>query len=127
MNLFRRYSATVFSLVFVFVTATLTAGLVNGFGAVESRWVWIGAWFLVCNVTTCLAFGIDKWLAGNGGFRIPETTLWFAALIGGSIGAAAGMRAFRHKSAKTSFRTVFFAIIALQVLAIAIVALLTMR
>ena len=42
--------------------------------------------------------GIDKKKARRKAFRIPESTLFIVALIGGSIGSIAGMYTFRHKT-----------------------------
>lgn len=48
-------------------------------------------------------FGLDKAKARRGGRRVPEATLLCAALLGGGIGAFAGMRLFRHKTRKPPF------------------------
>jgi uncharacterized membrane protein YsdA (DUF1294 family) len=46
---------------------------------------------------------------------VPERVLHGLALLGGSPGAWAGMRLFRHKTVKGSFRAVFWFILAAQV------------
>ena len=46
----------------------------------------------------------DKRKAKRGAWRIPEATLVGAALLGGSIGAIAGMYLFRHKTRHIRFR-----------------------
>jgi len=48
-------------------------------------------------------YGLDKWKAKKNRFRIPEKVLIGAAVLGGSIGAFAGMRAFHHKTQKAKF------------------------
>ena len=53
---------------------------------------------LVVNLIAFCMMGIDKRKARRKAFRIPESTLFIMALIGGSIGAIAGMYAFRHKT-----------------------------
>ena len=53
----------------------------------------------------------DKRRAIAGEWRIPESTLHFAALAGGWPGAFLAQRAFRHKTAKTSFPVVFWLIV----------------
>ena len=50
------------------------------------------------NVLTFLIYGIDKWKARRGKWRIPEDTLIWLAIAGGSIGALLGMYLFRHKT-----------------------------
>ncbi len=61
-------------------------------------------WYLiVINIVTWIAFGLDKWKAKSGKWRIPERTLLLLALAGGSLGALAGMIMFRHKTRKAKF------------------------
>lgn len=55
------------------------------------------------NVLAFALMGIDKAKAKRGAWRIPEKVLFLSALIGGSIGAIAGMFAFRHKTKHLSF------------------------
>lgn len=50
------------------------------------------------NVATFLVYGSDKRRAKKDKRRVPEKTLFLLALIGGSVGAWAGMYAFRHKT-----------------------------
>ncbi|MBR1865895.1 MAG: DUF1294 domain-containing protein [Lachnospiraceae bacterium] len=56
------------------------------------------------NVVTLLLYGLDKWKAKHGRFRIPEKVLLLFAVIGGAIGAFFGMYFFRHKIRKNKFR-----------------------
>lgn len=56
------------------------------------------------NVITFLLYGMDKWKAKHGRFRIPEKVLLLSAMIGGAIGAFLGMQFFRHKTRKNKFR-----------------------
>lgn len=61
--------------------------------------------YLVCvNVLAFALFGVDKARARRGEWRIPEKTLMLVAALGGSLGALAGMQAFRHKTRKPLFR-----------------------
>lgn len=55
------------------------------------------------NVLAFALMGLDKHKAKQGVWRIPEKVLFLSALIGGSIGAIAGMFAFRHKTKHLSF------------------------
>ena len=50
--------------------------------------------------------------------RIPEKTLFLSALLGGSIGAIAGMYRFRHKTKHWYFVVGMPAILILQIAAI---------
>ena len=50
------------------------------------------------NILGFSIMGIDKKRAVRGAWRIPETTLFLYALIGGSIGSILGMRVFHHKT-----------------------------
>lgn len=54
--------------------------------------------FLGINILTFLIYGLDKYKAIKGQWRIPEKTLLLFALALGGIGAFAGMKVFRHKT-----------------------------
>ena len=61
-------------------------------------------WYLAAiNFTTWVVYGLDKGRAKSGKWRIPERTLLLLALVGGSLGALAGMIMFRHKTRKPKF------------------------
>jgi len=60
-------------------------------------------YFVFINVLTFLLYGIDKWKARRGKWRIPEETLIWLAIVGGSIGALLGMYLFRHKTRHKKF------------------------
>lgn len=62
-------------------------------------YIWIGI-----SIFTFLLFGYDKLMAIWKKRRVPEKTLLFFTLIGGSIGTLLGMNIFRHKTRKTSFQ-----------------------
>jgi uncharacterized membrane protein YsdA (DUF1294 family) len=74
---------------------------------------------LVINAIALMMFGIDKWKAQHGKWRIPEATLLFLALIGGSIGALCGMKLFHHKTQHKKFYIGIPIILLLQIAAIA--------
>ena len=60
---------------------------------------------LICiNVVTFLVYGIDKWKAKQGSWRISEATLLLLAVIGGSIGALLGMQIWHHKTMHKKFK-----------------------
>ena len=66
------------------------------------------------NVVTFFIYGIDKWKARRGKWRIPEDTLIWLAIAGGSIGALLGMYLFRHKTQHKKFTLGIHAIILVQ-------------
>ena len=54
---------------------------------------------IICiNVVTFVVYGIDKWKAKQGSWRISEATLLLLAVIGGSLGALLGMQVWHHKT-----------------------------
>lgn len=50
------------------------------------------------NVISFIIFGIDKSRAKRHAWRVPEKSLFLLAVIGGSVGAIAGMYIFHHKT-----------------------------
>ena len=73
-------------------------------------------WYLIgINVLTFLLYGIDKWRAQRDRWRIPEDTLIWLAIVGGSIGALLGMYLFRHKTRHRKFTIGIPVILAVQV------------
>lgn len=60
--------------------------------------------FLVLNALTFIVYGIDKWKARHGKWRIPEATLLLLAVAGGSVGAWLGMKAWHHKTMHKKFK-----------------------
>ena len=68
------------------------------------------------NVITFIMFGADKARAAKGRWRISELALILAALLGGSIGALAGMRIFHHKTKHRKFTIGIPVILALQII-----------
>ena len=72
-------------------------------------------YLLAINIATFFLYGIDKYKARKGKWRISEATLLMMAVIGGSIGAWAGMRLWHHKTKHKKFKYVIPIIIILQV------------
>ena len=75
-------------------------------------------YLLAINIVAFIAFGVDKYKAKRDKWRIPESTLLTMAVLGGSIGALAGMRFWRHKTLHDKFRIGIPVILALQIIAI---------
>ncbi len=55
-------------------------------------------WLCLMNVAAFAAMGMDKRRARRDAWRIQERTLFLLALLGGSVGAIAGMWLFHHKT-----------------------------
>ena len=72
-------------------------------------------YLLAINIATFFLYGIDKYKAKKGRWRISEATLLLMAVIGGSIGAWAGMRLWHHKTMHKKFKYGIPIIIILQV------------
>ena len=72
-------------------------------------------YLLAVNSLTFLLYGIDKYKARKGRWRIPEATLLTMAAIGGSIGACAGMRTWHHKTMHKKFKYGIPVIIIMQI------------
>ena len=71
-------------------------------------------YLIVLNLAAFLAMGIDKARARSGRRRIPEKSLFFLALLGGSPGGILGIYTFRHKTLHRQFTLGFPLIFALQ-------------
>lgn len=61
-------------------------------------------YIVVINLVSFMMFGIDKYKARRGQWRISEATLLVVAAIGGSIGAWMGMKVWHHKTLHSKFR-----------------------
>ena len=100
-------------------------------------WYFVG-YVVLINVVTFLLFGIDKKRAKQHEAyarsrgrrkktpekekppkrRIPEKTLFAAAILGGSIGAMLGMAVFHHKTRQPHFRWGMPAILLIQIVVV---------
>lgn len=74
------------------------------------------AYLVLINAAGFLLMLIDKQKARRGAWRIPEATLMGVAVLGGSIGAIAGMRLFRHKTKHPKFYIGLPCILAAQII-----------
>ena len=72
-------------------------------------------YLLLVNLTAFVLMGLDKRRARRERWRIPEKTLFLPAVLGGSVGAIAGMYLFRHKTRHWYFRLGLPALLLLQV------------
>jgi len=76
--------------------------------------------YIIINLVSFIAYGLDKSKAKKDKRRISEKTLLLLAAAG-PFGAAAGMRSFRHKTKKSKFKLVYVALTAHILLLILIV------
>ena len=63
----------------------------------------LASYLVPLNLAAFIMMWADKRRARKGRRRIPEATLFSVAVLGGSLGAIAGMYAFRHKTKHRSF------------------------
>ncbi len=69
------------------------------------NWIHIILIYLaVMNVVTFFMYGVDKWKAKRSKWRVSEAVLILMAVLGGSVGAWLGMKAWRHKTQHKKFR-----------------------
>ena len=61
-------------------------------------------YLIVINVIAFPIYGMDKWKAKRGSWRISEATLLLMAVAGGSIGALLGMNVWHHKTMHKKFK-----------------------
>ena len=61
-------------------------------------------YLVIINIVTFVVYGIDKWKAKRGNWRISEATLLMLAVIGGTIGALLGMKVWHHKTMHLKFK-----------------------
>ena len=74
---------------------------------------------LVCiNITTFIAYGVDKHAAIKKAWRVPEKDLHTLEFLGGWFGAWLGQKVFHHKTSKQSFQNIYHLMIILEFVAI---------
>ena len=73
-----------------------------------------GLYLLGINALTFVTFASDKRRAASGDRRTPESKLLALAAFGGTVGALAAQRLFRHKTRKEPFRTRLWLIVLAQ-------------
>ena len=61
-------------------------------------------YLLAVNLAAFFLMGMDKRRAQRGKRRIPEKTLFLAAVLGGALGGTLGMYLFHHKTRHWYFR-----------------------
>ena len=66
------------------------------------------------NISTFIAYGVDKRAAQQGQWRVSEKDLHMLEFLGGWIGALMGQRFFRHKTTKKSYQAMYKLMIVLE-------------
>ena len=72
-------------------------------------------YLVLINAAAFVLMLADKQKARRGAWRIPEATLLGVAILGGSIGAIAGMQLFHHKTQHWKFKLGLPLILAVQI------------
>lgn len=108
-------------------TATLLAivGFAVVFLAAAIAWrvpAWVAGLYLGASGVTYLLYWADKSAARSGAWRVPETALLAAGLVGGWPGALIAQQVLRHKSIKASFRAEFWVTVMLNIAAFLLLA-----
>lgn len=101
-------SATAFGMLIVLLVVPSIA--LSRLAALMDWRVLVGVPFAL-SVFSFFLYRSDKRRAEAGEWRIPESTLHLADLIGGWPGAFLAQRIFRHKIAKGSFQFVFWIVV----------------
>lgn len=64
-------------------------------------------YFLLVNVGLFILMGIDKKRAQRNQWRIAEKSLLLLGLAGGGLGGLLGMKRYRHKTKRATFKFVY--------------------
>lgn len=86
----------------------------------DIRFIICIVYLVIVNIIAFAAYGADKQKARKGKWRISENTLLLLAVLGGSIGAICGMKAFHHKTKKAAFSVGLPIILILQIILLAV-------
>jgi uncharacterized membrane protein YsdA (DUF1294 family) len=102
------------------VAASISLGLAAILSLAMLRYLsWahvVAAWLFSVNMTSFFYYWYDKMRAQEQSRRVPEVVLHGLSVVGGSFGAYAAMRLFRHKTIKGEFRLVFWTVVVVQLL-----------
>ena len=77
---------------------------------------WVHGLYLATSLIAFVVYAVDKRAAATGRNRVPENSLHLLALAGGWPGAIVAQQSLRHKTAKRSFRRVFWLTVAANVI-----------
>jgi uncharacterized membrane protein YsdA (DUF1294 family) len=90
------------------VAATLFFALLVGLVVLGQASVVVLAPYAFFSAASFMMYREDKLAAMTRTWRVPESNLHFAALVGGWPGALVARRVFHHKTTKQPFRTIFW-------------------
>lgn len=97
---------------------TLLLSILPLIGSLHFVWVTVNPLPLILyigmNLVTFAVYANDKSRAKRGAWRISERTMHLCELAGGWLGGFIAQRRLRHKSIKSSYQLVFWAIVALH-------------
>ena len=79
------------------------------------HWAVAALWLCFTSAIDFALMGVDKWKARRDAWRIPDSTLWLVALLGGALGGTLAMQVFRHKTRHWYFRFGFPLLTVLQI------------
>ena len=85
-------------------SSVATLRCLNNFGITLAPPSVIAIYLVATNVVTFFIYGIDKWKAKHAKWRISEVALLVLAMLGGSVGAWMGMKAWHHKTMHKKFK-----------------------
>lgn len=77
---------------------------------------WVLGWYALASLIALALYAIDKRRARRGRWRIPESRLHLAELLGGWPGGLLARSLVRHKTQKRRFLAISWAIVALHAL-----------
>ena len=89
--------------------------LLAALGALDRVGVAVALLYTALSVVSFGLYAADKSAAQRGAWRVRESTLHIADLLGGCPGGLVARHAFRHKTRKQPFRTVFWCTVAVNV------------
>lgn len=101
------------------VTAVLFFTVLVGFVVLDQLPVLLLASYGLFSAIAFSLYRADKSAAERGTRRTPESTLHTIALVGGWPGALVARQAFRHKTVKQPFRTIYWVTVSANCLALA--------
>lgn len=73
------------------------------------------------NITTFIAYGVDKRAAMRKAWRVPENSLHMLEFLGGWFGAWLAQKFFNHKTKKQSYQNTYKLMIILEFVAVYII------